>query len=221
MRPWAKMILTIEQPSGGKLSACQTIPSPCVKSIRSAPTSPRSKAVLYNYKIFNATQLSVVRLLIVGEREESHEARFLGDTVGFWSISIIAPARGDLGTIIQSYGNWDLRRSIDNMTDKVRCLATYKGNNRIQLSDDILYISVSGGPKGFEYRLDDEAKSGMVLVSDTLREVGAISFEGGLLDRLVKSRRLRVQVVTYLDVKEYDLDLNGIYPAYGALRSCY
>jgi hypothetical protein len=106
------------------------------------------------------------------------------------------------------------------MTDKVGCTATYKGNNGIQLSSNVLYVSVQGGPKGFEYRIDDGPKSAMVLVSDTLQQIGAIPFEGTLFSQVVRSHRLRIVVVTYLDVKQFDLDLSGIYDAYGAVDHC-
>jgi hypothetical protein len=135
-------------------------------------------------------------------------------------VATLLPARADLGAVVASYANWDVRRKVDVMTDKVDCVATYKGNNGIQLERDSLYITVSGGPEGFEYRFDEEPKSGMVLVSDVLQHVGAIGFEGALFNRVVQSHRLRVQVVTYLGVRQFDLDMNGIRYAYGAVYHC-
>lgn len=106
------------------------------------------------------------------------------------------------------------------MTDKVECMATLKTNKDVQLEEVGLFINVKGGPKGFEYRLDNGPKSGMVLVPQLLRNVGAITLEGEKFAPMLKSHRLRMNVLTVLDLKELDIDLDGIGPAYGALHSC-
>ena len=135
------------------------------------------------------------------------------------------PAHADLGPIIARYGNWDVHRFIDKMTDKVECVATYQGNSDIQLSRYNLFMKFKGTPEGYRYRLNDEPASPITPVVRPLRKIGAIGFAGTLLDRLVRSERLRVEVSIVrfpkrFEVKQIDLNLSGIYNAYSAVYHC-
>ena len=135
------------------------------------------------------------------------------------------PAQADLGPIIARYGNWEVHRYIDKMTDKVQCIATYRGRTNVQLTNYNLMIKTVGTPRSFRYRLNDEPASGMITTSELARGIGTIEIAGALFDRLVHAARLRVQVLTYrfvqkYELREFDLDLNGIYSAYGAVYHC-
>jgi hypothetical protein len=124
-----------------------------------------------------------------------------------------------LGEVIATFGKWDVRRSVDMMTDEVTCIATHHDGNNIQLYDDVLYISVRGSPRGFKYRLDNKSPSDMQLVSDTERQIGAISLRGSQFRQVLQSSRLRVQIVTYSAMKKFDLELAGIKSAHARIVS--
>jgi hypothetical protein len=96
------------------------------------------------------------------------------------------------------------------MTDKVACMATLKENDRVQLYVDSLYVVVSGGPRGFEYRVDDRQASSMQLVGHILTDVGAIKFVDEDFRVVRNGRRLRMNVLTYLYLQKFDLNISGI-----------
>ena len=129
------------------------------------------------------------------------------------------PAVADLGEVIATYGNWDVRRSVDMMTDEVTCVATHVDNSSIQLSDDVLYISIKGGPQGFRYRVDSDHVTDLQLVSDTETEIGAIGFKQEHFRALLGASRLRIQVVTYLSIENLDIDLSGFSGAHTHVAS--
>src|SRR4051794_6111918 len=91
--------------------------------------------------------------------------------------ALVSPSHAEMGQVIKSFGQWDIHRSVDNMTDKAECTGTYKSDNRIQLNKDSLYIGTRG-PQGFYYRIDDDKPSDMQLVSQILQRIGAVKFEG-------------------------------------------
>lgn len=110
--------------------------------------------------------------------------------------------------------NWTVLKSSDPMSDKVQCTGIYKDNYKIQLTENGLYISVSGGMRSVTLRFDDKpAHSGREATKGE-DDVGAIVITGEDFSELINSERLRTQVLTRVKGMDYqDIDLKGIKPA--------
>ena len=130
-------------------------------------------------------------------------------------------ASAGLGPVIATYGNWDIRRDQDMMTDRVTCVATYKNNANVQLGGSGLHVKVSKNPLGYLYRIDDEpVRARHTFRGDLMRRVGLITFAGSVFGRLLNANRLRLQVVGRRRTQEFDLKLDGINNAYSAVYYC-
>jgi|SRR5579862_5762803 len=139
-----------------------------------------------------------------------------GLAVGLWAL----PARAALGPVIASYGKWEVRRATDLMTDQVACLATYRGNNSIQLTRDTFYLRFGHAPRAYRYRIDDQPVSPMIATSRANAHARIIALAGAAFGQIVRARRLRLEIVTLHDAAQFDIDLDGIAGAYGAVYYC-
>ncbi|MGE5268287.1 MAG: hypothetical protein ACM3JG_01300 [Thiohalocapsa sp.] len=126
------------------------------------------------------------------------------------------------GPVVASYGNWDVHRTAAAITGHGECIATYRGRERVELYNNMLILQSSSwrNPRAFRYRIDELPATGFMTASDLVRRSRTIGFDGDAFNRLLRARRLRVEVVNLHDVLEFDLDLNGIYNAYGAVYHC-
>jgi len=130
----------------------------------------------------------------------------------------------DLGKAerVHSPGNWIVLRTKDPMTDKASCVAIYRGNYGVQLTDKSFYISYRrrGGVSSYRVRFDDGPASQMLLASDTERQISAIGLSPAEFRLLLAAKRLRVSTFTALGtVVDDDLDLEGIAEAHAFLGS--
>ena len=132
------------------------------------------------------------------------------------------PAHADLGSVIARYGNWEVRRATDLMSGRTYCGAIYKARPDIQLYRDALYIKASAwrNPRAYRYRIDDLPLSPMIQAPAIVWRTRTVAFQGAEFNQLLKAHRLRLQVMTLHTLKEFDLDLAGIYSAYGAIYYC-
>jgi len=149
--------------------------------------------------------------------------RLLGAALVAVGLAAAVPAVAErLGPVIASYGNWDIRRSAELMSDRTKCTATYRSDSGVQLTRTALYLRVARNPSGYEFRIDDEP---------TLYRLGipthhlfwlmrAIAIGGPEFQRIVRARRLRVAVTSLHQLFEFDLDLDGISNAYSAVYYC-
>jgi len=127
--------------------------------------------------------------------------------------TIALPASADLknSAIAMKSGNWKVLRSLDSMTDKVQCTGIYKENYSIQLAQDELYISVSGGIQGVTLRFDEQAPLSMRLATKMEKDIRAVIISGTEFTQLTQSKRLRLQVPTLVSgLHNDDLDLSGL-----------
>lgn len=122
--------------------------------------------------------------------------------------------------VIAQNSKWELRKGGDSFSGKTTCLMTLAANRRVQLSDDALYVSYRniGGLKGYRTRLDDNAPSEMTLPTSIEEQTHAISFTGARFQRIMQSKRLRIQTLTYLDLKDDDIDLASAAPLFARMR---
>jgi hypothetical protein len=146
-----------------------------------------------------------------------------GATLAALCLVSTVPARADLGAVIARYGNWEVRRAGDLMTGKTYCGATYKARPDIQLYRDALYIKASSwrNPRAYRYRIDDQPVSPMVTAPAVVWRTRTVAFQGAEFNRLLQAHRLRLQVMMLHTLSEFDLDLTGIYSAYGAIYYCH
>jgi hypothetical protein len=81
--------------------------------------------------------------------------------------------------VIATEANWKLLQIKDGMTDKVSCVAIYKGNHDIQLSPGALYISYRGrgGVASYSIRIDDAPAGKLRLASKTEENLSTIIIE--------------------------------------------
>ena len=81
--------------------------------------------------------------------------------------------------VIATEANWKVLQIKDGMTDKVSCVAIYKGNHDIQLSPGALYISYRGrgGVASYSIRIDDAPAGKLRLASKTEENLSTIIIE--------------------------------------------
>ena len=163
----------------------------------------------------------------LGRLASSNPALVYGD-VEMKKLTIIASVAIGLATCLPTFpqklmsepivftsGNWTVRRGVDSMTDKVSCTGLHKSGPRVQLSDTGFYVSVQGGVRGIIVRYDDNPPEQMRLATDMEQEIRAVMFNGSDFERVLRSKRVRLEVMTVLDqVYEADLDLSGINAAH-------
>ena len=69
------------------------------------------------------------------------------------SFCVVVSAQGIKGAAIATKaGNWTVYRSLDPINDKVTCTGVLKGDVKAQLSENILFIPVSGGMQSVTLR---------------------------------------------------------------------
>ena len=151
-----------------------------------------------------------------GRRCGTLSAAAAGLALALWAL----PAQAGLSPVIASYGKWEVRRATDLMTDQVACLATYQGNNSIQLMRDTLYLRFDRAPRAYRYRIDDQPISPLIATSPANSRARIIALAGAAFGQLVGARRLRLEIVSLHDVAQFDIDLDGIAGAYGAVYYC-
>jgi len=118
--------------------------------------------------------------------------------------------------VIATAANWNVLQIKDAMTDKVSCVAIYKGNHDIQLSPGTLYISFRGrgGVASYSIQIDDAPAGKLRPASKTEENLSTIIIEKEL-SKITTAKRLRVSGLTVLKTMiSEDLDLDGIAAAY-------
>lgn len=137
------------------------------------------------------------------------------------ALAITSPALSQgLPPVAAKAGKWEFRKGVDGFSGKASCLLTLAANPRVQLSEDALYISYRGvgGLKGYRLRLDDGPVSEMILPTSLEEQTNMIEFTGGKFSRVMQAKRLRVQTLTYFDLKNDDIDLAGAAPLLARMR---
>lgn len=113
--------------------------------------------------------------------------------------------------IVYKSGQWDVRKSVDSMTDKVTCTGVHRKNFGYQASADTLYLNVRGSLKSVTLRYGDNKPEAFRLATDLERDIGSMILKGGEFRKLLTVNRLRTQSLTYLDsLDSKDIDLSGI-----------
>lgn len=135
-------------------------------------------------------------------------------------ISGLANAGLNDDPVVFKSGEWSVLRSIDAMSDEVSCTGVYKGNNGIQLSDDIMFVQVRGGLKSITLRFDNQPAEDLRLPSSLEKQMSSIMIENNAFTKVLGSNRLRVQVYTVLgEIKKYDINLKGTTKVVENIRS--
>lgn len=121
-------------------------------------------------------------------------------------------ASADLSTAERAgtFGQWEVLRDIDKMTDKVSCVGIYRSDKKIQLAEDGMYIAVSGGIESVTLRFGSDQARPMRLAKKMEKDVRAVMLEGEEFQGAIGADRLRMQVLTLVSgLKEYDLNMSG------------
>ena len=130
-----------------------------------------------------------------------------------------AVAQG-VGPVTAKKGKWELRVSKDGFSDETRCVITYIGRSDIQVSQGSLFFDYSkkGGVESYEYRLDNEPSSGLILPDDVLRRIGIVKISGQGFSRVMTSSRVRVQVLTLIaGLSNEDVSTSGLFELYNQM----
>jgi hypothetical protein len=114
-----------------------------------------------------------------------------------------------LGETVARDGEWELRQSKDNFTDKKSCVLISFKRPHIQITNTTLYISYRGrgGIQAYEVRVDDDPPSKMQLASDIEKQIQALGFQGAEFEEVLKSKRLRVKGVGFSSFVTDDIDI--------------
>jgi len=125
---------------------------------------------------------------------------------GSWA----SEAAAQEGNHIATFGNWSVLQSRNGTPDGARCIAVHSHYGAIQLHDDALVIVLPEPPRGYQYRIDANAISGMKLASQTEQQTSTVGIAGPVFSELQAGERFQVEILTYTKVLEVELDLAGI-----------
>lgn len=112
----------------------------------------------------------------------------------------------------RQFGNWVIVRSVDPMTDAVKCEGRHLVNPKeIQLSGSTLFIATAGGVRSLTIRFGDEPAEEMRLPTQLESRVGAFLIEGDEFEKAMTTKRVRAKILTmYEGVKTIEFDSTGI-----------
>ena len=117
-------------------------------------------------------------------------------------------------------GQWEVRKSVDAMTDKVTCTGIYGKGYRYQLNNDSLFIGVKGGPRSVTLRYGTNAAERLRLASDMETKINYIILKGGEFRKLSTVNRLRLESLTYVrGIVSADIDLKGMNEALAFIKA--
>lgn len=123
----------------------------------------------------------------------------------------------DLGKQVAKFDQWVIYKSIDSMTDQVDCVATLQNEKNIHIGSDSATINIKNipNPTYFQHRFDTEKASQIEFITPEMAELGALLIEEDNFNKLIKAKRLRIQVST-IDVNQFEFDFNmsGIHQAH-------
>ena len=139
----------------------------------------------------------------------------------FFAVSTVVSAQAlkDAPTTLRT-GNWSVLRSVDTMTDKVRCTGIYRSNYGVQLAAAAMYVKISGGIQSVTLRFGEDAPQAMRLPEKMEKEVNTVIIEGREFSQAVETNRLRIQALTLVrGMATEDLDVTGIKEAVDHIRS--
>lgn len=127
------------------------------------------------------------------------------------------------GRVNKTFHGWEVRTSINPMTDKKTCVALMRGNSRIQASPNMLAISFQkkGGVRGYEYRLDDGPVSVPQVATTTEMKIGAVMLKEPIFTEVLSSQRLRIQVIPIVGtgLQFEDINTKGLADAVKHMRA--
>jgi hypothetical protein len=144
-----------------------------------------------------------------------------GDTVKVWAAFVLGftifplAAFGEVGTFgtrIATVGEWAIYRQTDAMTDAPSCLATYKGREDIQLTNNGLAFGVGGkgGVTSYWVRWDDAAATGPIQATNIEQKIDAIILANDDFSMVSHSQRVRIRVLTVLGtLVDFDVNLSA------------
>lgn len=139
----------------------------------------------------------------------------------FVAIAVAKPAFSQgIPPVVAKNAKWELRKGSDSFSGKATCLMTLIANRRVQISDDSLDVSYRniGGLKGYRVRLDENPPSEMTLPTGLEEQTNIINFSGARFQRIMQAKRLRIQTLTYLDLKDDDIDLASAAPLFSRMK---
>ena len=123
------------------------------------------------------------------------------------------------GELTLKNGNWTVYRSINKMTDAVVCTGIYKDDTKVQLSDSVLFLKVTGGVDGITLRFGDKEARRSRLASTVEKKLSAVEMDGADFAEFLSTNRLRGSVLTLIrGVAEIDLDTTGAQEAVDHMR---
>jgi hypothetical protein len=140
-------------------------------------------------------------------------------TLGMVLLATAASASG-FGTLLEKKGDWTIYRDKDAMTDKVSCVAIYKGDGQFQLADDSFAIDMRGrgGVESYQYRIDDQPPTDLQLATDIEQQVGVVLIKDPGLSSILAGKRLRIQVLTLLSSEPtFDINLSDVSAAHAVI----
>ncbi len=118
-----------------------------------------------------------------------------------------------------SFGDWNVYRTIDDMTDKVVCTVEYKKykSSLIHLTNKGFYIIFKPNPNIDEVTIRFDEKphiaiygiSNKVFGISSLADQGIVALEDDNFLELLTSKRLKIRVVTSNDVKNFEFNLSS------------
>ena len=144
-------------------------------------------------------------------------ARYTAVKVVVASILLSAfSAQADLKTATTAFssGNWKVLRDKDAMTDKTDCTGIYKSDFGIQLTEDTLFIRVTGGIESVTLRFGEDQPKPLRLATKMEKDIRSVILTGTEFDQLQNASRLRYQFSTLVSgLKTGEIDLTGFTPA--------
>lgn len=117
--------------------------------------------------------------------------------------------------VVSKKNGWELRRGVDDFTDKVSCVVLHDGDPVVQVTNDKFFIAGgrgNGGLRGYQLRIDSKEPQQLQLATDMEKEMGTIIISGTKYREIIGSKRLRVLAIGILSGTGFqkDVPLEGL-----------
>lgn len=122
--------------------------------------------------------------------------------------------------VVWQNDTWEVRKSIDSMTDKVSCTGLMKENYFLQLSRKALYIGLESTPQLVTMRYDSNPAEDARLPREVEEQIEAVVLSGQDFDKVKSSSRIRSRVATYRGIQDFDIDVSDANEVIEQINQC-
>lgn len=123
-------------------------------------------------------------------------------------------------SVVWQNDNWQVWRSVNNMTDKVSCRALLKANPRVQIARDSIVLGLQATPRLVDLRYGSDAAEPSRLPTTVEEQVRAVMLVDIAVEQARQAGRVRASVMTTDGIEEFDVTLSDTEEIASTIVAC-